>query len=150
MSQSLVQNIHHTIFSTKNRHGWIEDYWANDLYRYVAGILKRLGCKILLAGGTSDHIHILSSIGKTLTVPEFVRAVKSSSTSWIRRSIPGKKSFAWQKGYASFSVDKSRIPDLKKYIQNQNEHHRHRNFKDELKELLDSHNMKYDERYLWN
>jgi len=87
MSQSFTQNFQHTIFSTRDRYKWIEQYWAESLYSYIGGILRGIRCKLLIAGGTADHIHLLSSIDKNLTIPNFVRSVKSSSTSWTKKKF---------------------------------------------------------------
>ena len=150
MPQSLVNNVHHTVFSTKDRMKMVGDEWSQELYRYIGGSLNRIGCRLICAGGISDHVHLLSSIDKKMGVSDFVMKVKSSSSSWIHKNIPGRTKFARQRGYASFSVSESRIEGVTKYIQNQREHHQHRGFQEELKSLLEKHNLKYDERYLWN
>ena len=149
MTQSFSQNLQHIIFSTKGRDNWIEDSWVDDLYGYIGGILKRIGCKLLIAGGTSDHIHLLSSIDKNMTIPDVIRTMKSSSTTWIRKNIRNKKAFSWQHGYASFSVSKSQVPRVERYIKNQQKHHTKMNFKDELRRFLDKYGLEYDEKYLW-
>ena len=112
--------------------------------------MKKLGCTLIAAGGYSDHIHLLSVVDRKLSIHEFVSKVKSASSFWIHKNIPGMKIFAWQRGYSSFSVSKSMIPAVVRYIQRQREHHHRQGFQDELKTLLARHNLKYDERYLWN
>jgi len=149
MTQSFTQNFQHIIFSTKDRQKLIDEYWADDLYGYIGGILGRIGCQMLCAGGTSDHIHLLSIIEKNLAIPEVIRTIKSSSTTWVRKSIKNRKRFAWQTGYASFSIGKSQIPRVVKYIRNQRKHHRKIDYKDELRKFLDRYGLKYDEKYLW-
>ncbi len=150
MPQSLVQNIQHTVLSTKDRYKWINDNWEAALFKQIGGILNKLGCKLLAAGGYSDHIHLLSVVDRKLSIPEYVSKVKSASSFWIHKNIPGKKKFSWQSGYASFSVSESMVPAVTRYIQTQREHHDRRGFQDELKSLLAKHKLKYDERYLWN
>ena len=150
MSQSLVQNIQHTVFSTQDRYGWIDEAWEEDLFKKIGGILNKLGCILIAAGAYDDHIHLLSKVEKTMSTSKFVSKVKSASSFWIHRQIQGKKKFAWQKGYSSFSVSKSQIPVVKKYILQQRDHHRKQGYQDELKALLTRHDLKYDERYLWN
>ena len=149
MTQSFSQNYQHIIFSTKDRDKWIDESWADDLYGYIGGILGQIGCRLLTAGGTSDHVHLLSIIDKKLTLSDVIRTVKSSSTNWIRRTIKNKKAFAWQNGYAAFSVSKSQIPRVERYIQNQRQHHKKIGFKDELRRFLDKLGLEYDEKYLW-
>ena len=62
MPQSLVQNLHHTIFSTKGRAKMIRGRWATELYSYIGGIMKRMNCRLISAGGTKDHMHLLTSL----------------------------------------------------------------------------------------
>ena len=148
MTQSFTQNLHHIIFSTKSRDNWIDASWGKDLYSYIGGILKRIDSKLLTAGGIPDHIHLLTSINKNLTIPEVVRKIKSSSTNWVRKKIRNREGFAWQKGYAAFSVSNSKVPQVQNYIRNQCSHHKKMNFEEELKRFLDKYEIPYDERYL--
>ena len=148
MTQSFTQNLQHIIFSTKSRDNWIDASWEKDLYSYIGGILKRIDSKLLAAGGIPDHIHLLISLNKNLTVPEVVRKIKSSSTNWIRKNIRNKRSFAWQNGYAAFSVSNSKIDQVKNYIKNQSYHHKKLDFEEELKLFLDKNEILYDEDYL--
>ncbi len=149
MTQSFSQNFQHIIFSTKDRNKWIDESWEDDLYSYIGGILNRIGCRMLNAGGTTDHIHLLSIIDKNLTIPDVIRTIKSSSTTWIRKSIKNKMAFSWQTGYASFSVSKSHVPRVDKYIKNQRKHYNKMGYKDELRKFLDKYGLEYDERFLW-
>ena len=150
MPQSLVQNIQHTVFSTKERYKWIDNNWEALLFRQIGGILNRMGCQLLAAGGYSDHVHLLSIVDRQLSIPEFVSKVKSASSFWVHKNIPNAKKFAWQRGYASFSVSESMVPVVRRYILKQREHHHRQGFQDELKILLVKHKLEYDERYLWN
>ncbi len=150
MSQSLVQNLQHTVFSTKGRINLIGDEWSDELYRYIGGNMNKIGCKLIEAGGLNDHIHLFSSLDKRISLSQFVNRIKSSSSYWIHKRVPGMKGFAWQSGYASFSVSESQANYVIKYIQNQRRHHSKYGFQDELLRLLRRHSLKYDERYLWN
>jgi len=147
--QSLVRNVQHTIFSTKSRVQMIGGKWAPELYGFIGGIMKRMNCCLISAGGTADHIHLLTSLGKTISVSDLVMKVKSLSSAWVHNNVPGGRKFSWQRGYASFSVSESRVEEVKRYIENQLEHHRQYCFQDELRTLLCNHNLEYDERYLW-
>ena len=148
MTQSFTQNLQHIIFSTKGWDNWINTLWSKDLYSYIGGILRRIDCKLIAAGGISDHIHLLASINKNLTIPEVIRKIKSCSTGWVRKKIRNKGAFAWQNGYAAFSVGKSQVEQVTHYINNQRNHHRKINFEEELKLFLKKHGIPYDERYL--
>ena len=58
--------------------------------------------------------------------------------------------FTWQAGYAGFSVSQSDVDDVRKYIEDQVEHHRKMNFQDELRALFTLHGIEFDERYVWD
>jgi REP-associated tyrosine transposase len=148
MTQSFTQNLQHIIFSTKSRDNWIDPSWEKDLYSYIGGILKRIDCKLLTAGSISDHIHLLTSIDKNLTIPEVVRKIKSSSTNWVKKNIQNRGGFAWQNGYAAFSVSNSNVDKVQNYIMNQRNHHKKINFEEEIKLFLDKHKIPYDKRFL--
>jgi len=121
----------------------------DDLYAYVGGIMNNKRAKLISAGGMFDHVHLFASLPSTISVADFVNAVKSKSSRWIHESFSRLRNFAWQEGYGAFSVSKSEQPRVINYISNQEKHHRKRTFKEELITLLDKHGIEYDERYLW-
>lgn len=140
----------HFIWSTAGREPWLEVDMREDLYSYIGGIMNNKKAKLISAGGMFDHIHLYASLPSTISVADFVNAVKSNSSRWIHESFSRLRNFAWQEGYGAFSVSKSEQPRVVKYIGNQEEHHRKRTFKQELITLLDKHEIEYDERYLWD
>lgn len=97
-----------------------------------------------------DHVHLLISLGRETSISELVRELKSNSSRWIHETFPNQRNFAWQSGYAAFSVSPSRLEEVRKYIENQAEHHRTRTFQEEFRELLKRHNLAFDERYVWD
>ena len=120
------------------------------LHAYLGGILRELNCKALAVGGTADHVHLLASLSPTISVAEAVRVVKANSSKWIRRASSEHRLFAWQAGYAAFSVSASSARAVMQYIQNQERHHREVSFQHELLAYLKKHGLAYDERYLWD
>ena len=112
--------------------------------------MRNKHAKLLEAGGTSDHIHLYTSLPSTVSLAEIVNVIKSNSSRWIHEAFPNRRGFAWQEGYGAFSVGKSSEAKVRRYIQMQKEHHRRRDFKSEFIELLDRHEIQYDERYIWN
>jgi REP element-mobilizing transposase RayT len=97
-----------------------------------------------------DHIHLLASISKELPIADAMRVVKTNSSKWMHETFPEYCSFAWQAGYGAFSVSYSNLDSVKKYIANQEEHHRKVGFKEEFIALLKRHDLEFDERYLWD
>ena len=149
MPQSLVVQIMHIVFSTKLRLPMITPDLENRLYKYLGGLLRHLGCRLIEIGGEKDHIHLLVSQNKTLSVAELVNRLKTASSKWIHQDLNRRK-FAWQTGYAAFSVSESEVPRVRRYVRDQKEHHKKRSFKEELRELLRKHGVDFDERYLWD
>ena len=111
--------------------------------------MKKKNAKLLSAGAMYDHIHLYTSLPSTISVADFVNAVKSNSSRWVHESFPLLRNFAWQEGYGAFSVSKSEEERVVNYVRNQERHHQKRTFKEELVELLEKHGIDYDKRYLW-
>jgi hypothetical protein len=94
----------------------------------------------LLVNGVADHVHLLVSLPATLAVADAVRVVKARSSVWARSR---ERSFAWQAGYAAFSVSQSKVVQVRRYIAEQQEHHRRVRFEDELVSLLKRYQLEY-------
>ncbi|MDA1138497.1 MAG: IS200/IS605 family transposase [Planctomycetota bacterium] len=148
MPQSYGAIYFHLVFSTKNRQQWIDEKLEARLHEYLGGTLRAMECRLLAAGGTADHIHLLVSITRTLSIANVMRDIKSNSSGWIHKEIEGLAGFGWQDGYGAFSVSFSQIDKVKNYIGRQKEHHRKASFQDELLELLDRHEVSYDPKYV--
>jgi putative transposase len=101
-------------------------------------------------GGTDNHIHIACTLPRTLPLSKLLEEVKKSSSKWIKEVSADCENFAWQSGYAVFSVGQSQIRGLIRYINNQKEHHRKRTYREEVLEFLHKYEVTYDERYLWD
>jgi REP element-mobilizing transposase RayT len=97
-----------------------------------------------------DHVHMLIGLPANVSVSEALQLVKGGSSGWIKENIPGCHSFGWQDGYGAFTVSKSHMPEVEKYIRDQHGHHRLKTFQEEYRALLDRHEVDYDERYLWD
>ena len=150
MSQSLVKNLIHLVYSTKHRKPWIPADVMNDLYAYQAGIFTQWESPALVIGGVGDHIHALFSLSKNHALKRIVEEVKKGSSKWMKAEGPRNKDFHWQSGYAAFSVSQSNVEAVRRYIKNQAEHHRTVTFQDELCALFQRHGIEYDERYVWD
>lgn len=138
----------HVVFSTKERRSFIADDWRQDLHAYLGGCVKTINGIPLAIGGVADHVHLLLGMRATHCLADVVRDIKKSSSRWIHESI-GQRIFEWQEGYGAFTVSASNVAAVKSYIQKQEEHHRRSRFEDEYRELLEKHEIEFDERYLW-
>jgi REP element-mobilizing transposase RayT len=103
----------------------------------------------LIINGPADHVHLLVSLPATESIAELLRVVKTNSSRWVHEQIPAQKRFAWQAGYAAFTVSGSRAADVRAYIAAQQEHHRRVSFQEEFLTFLRKHGLAYDERDLW-
>src|SRR5581483_7183988 len=124
MPQSYFSVNLHLIFSTKHRDPLITADLQPRLFEYVGGILREQSSVLLAAGGMPDHVHLLVSLGKEISVAELLRLVKANSSKWVHDTYPSLRHFAWQSGYGAFSVSFSNLPVVKRYLANQAEHHR--------------------------
>ena len=133
MSQSLNRIYIHIVFSTKNREPNISEDIKDELFNYLGGVCKSLDCNPLQVGGYKDHIHILCALSKKIALTQLIEKVKSSSSRWIKTKNEEFSNFYWQSGYGAFSVNPTEIDVVKKYIQNQEEHHKIKSFQDEYR-----------------
>lgn len=148
MATSLTNLLYHIVFSTKERIPLIADGIKESLYQYIGGILRGQRGVLLEIGGMPEHIHLLVKLKADLAVATAVRLVKSNSSGWINenRKIQGR--FEWQAGYFGVTVSESRVAEVRRYIQTQQEHHARISFEDELKKLARKHRIAFDEKYL--
>ena len=149
MAQTLVSLLVHVIFSTKNRQSLVTPEIEPELFAYMGGILKNNASRLLDAGGTSDHIHLLISQSKNIGLSVLMKDLKKDSSVWIKTKGATFRNFHWQDGYGAFSIRRVDLPRLKQYLANQKEHHRTRSFQEELIQFLDDYGVEYDKRYLW-
>jgi REP element-mobilizing transposase RayT len=150
MPSTYTNLLYHIIFSTKNRDPTIDKAWTDELYRYVGGIIRANGGTCVEINGMPDHVHILAKIKPAISIADILKLIKSNSSKWLNdEKVPGR-SFAWQEGYAAFSVSESQVDAVRRYIRNQVEHHRKQSFQEELVALLKRHGVEYDPRYLWD
>jgi putative transposase len=149
MPQSFSSLHCHIIFSTKHRLPQIKPEFQPRLFQYLGGILRNQSSPLIAAGGMPDHVHLLVSLGRMISVADVVRVIKSNSSGWIHDELV-IRDFQWQTGYGVFAVSYSNIDQIKTYLTNQEEHHRKVSFQDEFREILRRHNIEWDERYIWD
>ena len=151
MPQSLAKIIVHTVFSTKDRRPFLRDKsLREELHRYIGGILTNHNCQTIIIGGVEDHIHMLSTLPRTLEIADMVKEVKRGSSLWLKTKKPDLNDFAWQNGYGIFSIGFPEIPDARDYIAGQERHHLNVTFQDELRGLLKRNGIEFDEKYVWD
>lgn len=136
--------LYHIVSATYRREPTLRKDIRQRVYRYMSGICRNMECPLTIAGGIEDHVHLFAELRPTICVADFVRDVKACSSRFIHETFPEQRDFAWQASYAAFTVSPSVAADVRRYIENQEEHHRKLSFIDELKALYERHGLMFD------
>ena len=149
MGHTYTSLLYHVVFSTQQRRPLIEPAYVDRLAKFVGGVIRQRKGKLLKMNGPQDHLHLVAMFSPAVAVSDEVRDIKSLSSGWIHDTFSGAQTFAWQEGYSAFSVGKSNLDRVLRYVQNQQKHHRRLSFEEELVGMLDRAGIEYDPRYLW-
>lgn len=150
MPNTWSQIYFHIVFATKHRVPWMIPETRQRVWAFMGGIVREQRGVAYEIGGMTDHAHLLVRWRTDEAISVLVGNVKSRSTGWIRQTFPDLREFSWQEGGGVFSVSHSAVPRVRRYIQNQEEHHRNRDFKEEYMALLRAHGVEFDERYVFD
>jgi len=137
------------VFAVKYRTALIDNTWGERLHQYMTGIFQENDHKMLQINSMPDHIHILIGMRPNQSISSLIQNVKVESSKWIKENKLCSHNFAWQEGYGAFSYSKSHVPDLIRYIQNQQIHHRKETFLDEYRKFLTAFEIDWDEKYIF-
>ena len=145
MSHSLTKIWIHTTFSTKGRTTSIQPAFEMELLQHIKEHLEQdFDCPVRAINRTTDHIHILFLLNPNHAVKDILKNVKGESSHWVNQGDFSKFKFAWQTGYAAFSVSEFGVPTVAEYIRNQKEHHRRKTFAEEYEELVRKHGLTWE------
>jgi putative transposase len=147
MSSTHLSLHYHLVFGTKDHEPLIASAWRDRLHAYLGGVIRTLDGVPEAIGGVADHVHLLVGLRATHTLADVLREIKSVSSACLHKDV-GVGSFAWQEGYGAFTVSSSQLETVSAYIQQQEEHHRTRTFREEYLALLQRSGVEFDERYL--
>ena len=137
------------IFAVKYRKAVLNKEWRNEVFAITAKFINDTGCQSLIVNGVEDHVHCFISLKPSISISELMKSVKAKSSKFINDNGFLSHRFEWQEGYGAFSYSQSQIQNVYRYIENQEEHHKKRTFKEEYLDLLDKFEVEYDERYLF-
>lgn len=114
------------------------------LFSHIIEYASSRGYHVDIINGVEDHVHCLLRFDSKHAISEIVNAIKGESSHWINagRLTPGH--FAWQPGFSSFTVSPLLIDRVRRYIERQEEHHRHRTFAEEIEGLIQLHGLDGD------
>lgn len=149
MANSYTQNHIQFVFAVKYRAALISNDWKEKLHQYVTGIFQENKHKMLRVNSMPDHIHILAGMRPHQSISSLIQNVKTESSKWIKTQDFCSQPFAWQEGYGAFSYSKSQVPDVVRYIINQEVHHKKITFLDEYKRFLTLFEIDWDEQYIF-
>ncbi len=137
------------VFAVQHRESIIHSTWEEELYKYISGIIRNKGQKLLDINGMPDHIHIFIGMKPSCCLSDLVREIKKSSSEFIKEKRFYKFNFNWQEGYGAFSYNHSQIDTMVKYVMNQKEHHRKQAFKEEYIGFLKEFEIEFKDEYLF-
>lgn len=138
----------HLVWAVKERRRLLPPETMDRLCKYLAGAIRNMNGEVYAIDGPADHLHAAISLPPDIAVADLVRDLKSNSSRWLHDTMADMKSFAWQDGYSAFSVSRSVLPNVIRYVESQKQHHKALSYEDELKQLLDKHGIRYDPQYI--
>lgn len=138
----------HIVFHVKSTGITIRQKNLEQVFAYIGGIIQNVGGYPITVGGIANHIHILATMPKTMSVSEFVQKIKANSSKWIKTIDEYYEDFAWQEGYGAFCVSPSLLKKTIRYIETQEQHHHEVSVRDEFIQFLKENGIEFDERYL--
>jgi REP element-mobilizing transposase RayT len=149
MANTYTQLYIQIVFVVKGRENLISKNNREELHKYIAGIILNRGHKLLSVFCMPDHTHLLIGLKPSQSLSDLVRDVKAGSSAFIteKKWVLGK--FSWQEGYGAFSYSRNQIDTVIKYIQQQEEHHCKKTFREEYLEFLNEFEIDYNEDYLF-
>ena len=138
----------HIVFHVKRTSVLLRKGDLPQVFGFIGGVIKNIGGYPITVGGVDNHIHILATMPKTMSVSDFVKTIKANSSRWIKTLDECYKAFAWQEGYGAFCVSPSLLKKTIRYIETQEEHHHKESVRTEFIRFLKINGIEYDERYL--
>jgi REP element-mobilizing transposase RayT len=141
---------YHIVFSTKNRQPFISPEIEDRLHKYISGVMRGVEGTSIEINGTADHVHILSILPPKIAVSDALRDIKANSSKWSHETWSNLSKFGWQDGFAAFTVSKSQVESVRRYIREQKIHHQQSDYEQEQIGLLDKHEIEFDERNIWD
>lgn len=138
------------VFAVKGRENLLHKPWRDEVFKYMAGIIKGKNQKPIIINGVADHVHVFVGLKPAMSISDLVRDIKNNSSNFINEQKFLKGKFSWQEGYGAFSYAHSQIDNVYQYIANQEEHHRKKTFKEEYLDFLKKFEIEHKEKYLFD
>lgn len=149
MANTYTQIYIQVVFAVEGRQSLVRREWKEELQRYMTGIVTAQGQKLLAIHCMPDHTHVLIGLKPNLALSDLVGDIKTGSTNFINRQRWVAGRFHWQEGFGAFSYSHSHLTTVIRYIQNQEQHHARKTFRDEYLALLDKFEVPHEDRYIF-
>jgi putative transposase len=149
MANTFSQIYIQTVFAVSNRQSLIRAEFKEDVYKYITGIVKNQGQKLIAINGVADHVHLLIGLRPAMALADLVGEIKADSANFINKKKWIRGRFSWQEGYGAFSYGHSQLDTIIRYIQNQEQHHKRSSFKSEYLTLLRRFDIAFEEKYVF-
>ncbi len=143
-----TQILYQIVFSTKNREQTLVNPNRKELFKYISGILKNKNCHLYRINGVEDHLHIVTHLHLSISLASLIKDIKLASSDYIKKNSLFQLYNGWQDGYGAFTYSIKEKDSLIEYVKNQEEHHKIKTFREEYIELLNEHEITFDEKYL--
>jgi REP element-mobilizing transposase RayT len=137
------------VFAVQGRQNLLQKDWRQEVFKYMAGIIKNKGQKPIIVNGVEDHVHVFVGLKPAMALSDLVRDIKNNSSNFINDHAWIKGRFNWQEGYGAFSYSHSQIGDVYDYILNQEGHYDKQTFKDEYMDFLEKFEIEHDVKYVF-
>ena len=137
------------VFAVQGRQNLLAKEWRQEVFKYMAGIIKNKGQKPIIVNGVDDHVHAFVGLRPAMALSDLVRDIKNNSSNFINDNHWAKGKFNWQEGYGAFSYSHSQVEDVYSYILNQEQHHTKQTFQDEYIGFLKKFEIEHDVKYLF-
>ncbi|MFZ0061898.1 MAG: IS200/IS605 family transposase [Pyrinomonadaceae bacterium] len=137
------------VFAVSGRQSLIMPKFKEELYKYITGIVRNQGQKLIAINGVEDHLHMLIGLRPAMALADLIRDVKADSSNFVNDNKWVRGKFSWQEGYGAFSYGHSQLDTIIRYIQNQEEHHRRRSFRNEYLSLLRKFDIAFEDKYIF-
>ena len=137
------------VFPVKYRNAVLDKSWRPKLQAVIGNLINETGCKTIIVNGVEDHMHCFFGLKPVVSVSEIMKIVKAKSSKYINDYNLTIERFEWQEGYGVFSYRQRDVDMIYKYVQNQQEHHRIKTFRQEYLDLLKEFEISYDEQYIF-
>ncbi len=149
MANTYHQMYIQAVFAVKYRKAVLHKDWRKDIFAVIGNLINETGCKTIIVNGVEDHVHCFLGLKPTVSISELMKTVKAKSSKYINDNNFLLDRFEWQVGYGAFSYSQSHINRVYKYIENQEEHHRKKSFKEEYLKYLDEYKIPFEEQYVF-